>query len=564
MFQYIIKRLLLLFVTLFGIAVITFVLTRLTPGDPAAMRVQGASGGASQAVGGYDDLVELNRRNLGLDKPLLLNLNFEDRVYLAKEALDDYLRQSEFWSDDGERRLARISTIALKPALERFSLIGTDEEPVPRRRTGEEIELVSEKKRRQLLADIYPRLAAAQGIEPEGLSAEETHQFWSDWYADNQELFEEERVGRLVRQYVEAESNEEAAALQKKVYQAGGFAVPYLIGYLGTDDRERLLRVNRALQSQTGFTYVLDEENFEEIAGRVEQRWRSWWRREKAAYLDYTWFGDTLNIFRNTQFGLWVAQAAHLDFGDSYVERRPVISLIAEALPISLMISGISIFLSYLISVPIGIFSAIKRRTPTDNVVTVILFLLYSLPPFWVAGILLLLTTGPPFLDLFPTRGLNSEGVYLGAEDVTFLQWFLDRLWHLILPVLCLTYGSLAFLSRQMRSSMLETINQDYIRTAQAKGLPARWVIFKHALRNSLIPILTISAGLLPELIAGAVIIESIFTIPGMGTLTFEAIVQRDYPVINAVLFFSAFLTLLGILLADLSYAIADPRISYS
>lgn len=553
MFQYIVKRLILLVVTLFGITVITFAVTRLTPGDPAAMRVQGAVGGASQAVGGYDAIVELNRRNLGLDKPMLLNLNFEDREHLASKALVDYLREVPFWQFDAEKRLARVSTIALEPALDLYERIDKGIPP----EFGKK--LVPPEEQKQRLAEIFPRLAASTAsdapIEPDA-----AYLYWRNWFENNKQRFEDERVEALVKDYLSAEDPGE---LQKQVYQTGGYAVPFLIEHLDSDDLQTQLRINRALQAQTGFTFVVDESNFGEMAGSTMQRWSSWWRREKTAYTNYTWFGGAVNMFRDTQFGLWTAQAASFDFGDSYIKRRPVIDMIGEALPISLLISGLSILISYLIAIPLGVFSAIKRHTKTDSVVTVILFVLYSLPSFWVAGILLLTMTGPPFLDWFPARGLNSEGIYIGAEGVRFASWFFDRLWHLVLPVTCLTYGSLAFLSRQMRSAMLETINQDFIRTAQAKGLPARSVIFKHALRNSLIPVLTISAGLLPELIAGAIIIESIFTIPGMGTLTFEAIVNRDYPVINAVLFFSAFLTLLGILLADLSYAFADPRISY-
>ena len=563
MFNYVVKRLLLLAVTLFGIMALTFVLTRLTPGDPAALRLQ-AAGGATQAVGGYDDLVEQNRRNLGLDRPLLLNLNFEDRVYMAERALDDYLRRGDYWQRDGRNRLARVSSIALGPALERFALIGTEDEPRPRSRDGTPRDMAPSEQQRQRLAAIFPSLAGeSAAAHPVHLNPVEAHRYWSDWYEENRYRFDEARVRQLVSNYIGAETREQAEALESEIRRAGGFAVPHLARHLGSSDPIVQRRLNRAFQAQTGFTFAASEAEFDERAGEIMQRWRSWWRRDWLAYSDPSAVRQLSNIFVNTQFGLWVSQAMTFDFGDSYVKRRPVIRMIGDALPISVLLSGLSILISYIIAIPVGIFSAVKRYTPADHVTTVILFVLYSLPSFWVAGLLLLTTTGPPFLSLFPTRGLNSTGVYLGAPDVSFMQWLLDRAWHLVLPVTCLTYGSLAYISRQMRSAMLETLSQDFIRTAQAKGLSAYAVIFRHALRNSLIPILTISAGLLPELIAGAIIIESIFTIPGMGVLTFEAIVNRDYPVINAVLFFSALLTLLGILLVDLSYAIVDPRITY-
>jgi peptide/nickel transport system permease protein len=240
--------------------------------------------------------------------------------------------------------------------------------------------------------------------------------------------------------------------------------------------------------------------------------------------------------------------------------------LLLERIPVSMIISALSIFFSYIIAIPLGIFSAARKNSAGDKLVTVALFVLYSLPSFWVAQMLLMSLTGGPtpwgaeWPDLFPTRGMNGEEYNWrtgGMRDI------IDLLWHLVLPTICLTYGSLAFLSRQMRAAMLEVINQDFIRTARAKGLAPSAVIFKHTVRNSLIPIITISAGLLPELFAGAIIIEQIFTIPGMGLLSFEAILNRDYPVINSILFFSALLTLLGILLADIGYALVDPRISY-
>jgi peptide/nickel transport system permease protein len=143
-----------------------------------------------------------------------------------------------------------------------------------------------------------------------------------------------------------------------------------------------------------------------------------------------------------------------------------------------------------------------------------------------------------------------------------FFDWLLDRIWHLALPVFCLTYGGLAYVSRQMRAGMLETIRQDYIRTARAKGLSEHAVVFKHALRNSLIPIVTLLGFLLPAMLGGSVIIESIFTIPGMGQLGFDAILSRDYPVVMAIEVIAAFLTLVGLLLSDICYAMVNPTIS--
>jgi len=211
----------------------------------------------------------------------------------------------------------------------------------------------------------------------------------------------------------------------------------------------------------------------------------------------------------------------------------------------------------YVIAVPLGVLTAVKRGSWFDNAASVLVFLLYSLPNFWVAYLLILFFGGGHFLDLFPIQGLNSEG----AESLPFWTWLLDRVWHMCLPVACMTYAGLAALSRYARTGMLEVIRKDYIRTARAKGLSERAVIMKHALRNGMLPIVTLLGGLLPALISGSVIIEYIFGIHGMGMLGFQAVLQRDYPVVMAIAFFSALLVLVGILLSDLLYALLDPRI---
>jgi peptide/nickel transport system permease protein len=259
------------------------------------------------------------------------------------------------------------------------------------------------------------------------------------------------------------------------------------------------------------------------------------------------------------QYVLWLGRLVRLDFGDSYKDFRPVREKILETLPITLQINIISIFFVYLFSVPIGVYSATHQNTWSDNVITVVLFVLYSLPSFWVAMLLILFLGGGEYLNWFPIYGISS----LGAEDWPWYRWLLDRLHHLVLPVLCLTYGGLAGLSRYARAGMIETIRQDYIRTARAYGFSEKTVIFKYAMRNSLIPILTLLGTLLPALIGGSVIIEQIFSIPGMGKLGFDAILSRDYPLIMGVLSMSALLTLVGLLISDIMYAITDPRIKF-
>jgi peptide/nickel transport system permease protein len=257
------------------------------------------------------------------------------------------------------------------------------------------------------------------------------------------------------------------------------------------------------------------------------------------------------------QYLLWIKRVATLDFGTSYKDHRPVWDKILERLPVTIQINLISIFIVYLVAIPFGVFSATHPDSTSDRLLTLLFFFLYSLPSFWVAVLLIMLLGGGEFLDIFPVYGINS----IGAENLSFLPWLGDRLWHFVLPVFCLTYGGLAFLSRLTRASVLEVVREDYIRTARAKGLSERVVIFKHAFRNALLPLITLLASLLPSMIGGSVIIESIFSIPGMGLLAFEAVLGRDYPVIMAVATISAILTLIGLLFSDIMYAALDPRI---
>ncbi len=257
------------------------------------------------------------------------------------------------------------------------------------------------------------------------------------------------------------------------------------------------------------------------------------------------------------QYLLWVKRVVTFDFGNSYKDHRRVLDKIAERLPITIQLNVISIFLVYLIAIPFGIYSATHVDSFWDRVLTLFFFFLYSLPSFWVAVLLIMFLGGGDFWDIFPVYGISS----IGADSWPLIPFLLDRLWHLVLPVICLTYGGLAYLSRLARAELLEVIREDYIRTARAKGLSERMVIFKHAFRNGLLPIITLLAFLLPSMFGGSVIIESIFSIPGMGQLGFEAVLSRDYPVIMAITTISALLTLIGLLLSDILYAVLDPRI---
>jgi peptide/nickel transport system permease protein len=258
------------------------------------------------------------------------------------------------------------------------------------------------------------------------------------------------------------------------------------------------------------------------------------------------------------QYAIWLGRVACLNFGNSIKHHRPVIDLIKERLPITLILNFISFVLIYAISIPMGILSAVGRKKFLDRASSVILLMLWSLPSMWVGQMLIGYLCGPP-LNWFPPAGLSSHN----AEQFPFFPWLVDRLWHLVLPVLCLTYAGFAYLTKLVRAGMLDNLRADYVRTARAKGLSNWAVIFRHAFRNSVIPVITIMATLLPAMFGGSVIIERIFSVSGMGLLAFEAVTTRDYNVVMGVATIAGFLNLVGLLLADIAYAMVDPRISF-
>jgi peptide/nickel transport system permease protein len=258
----------------------------------------------------------------------------------------------------------------------------------------------------------------------------------------------------------------------------------------------------------------------------------------------------------HVQYGRWLARMATLDFGESFSpDGRPVAEKIRERIPITLTINVLSMGLIFLVAIPIGIYSAVRQGSLFDRVSTVFVFTGFSIPTFWLA-LLLMILFGVK-LGWLPISGIGS----LEYQSLTVMGKIADRARHLLLPVLLAGFTGLAGMSRYMRSNMLEVIRQDYIASARAKGLPERKVIYLHAMRNAILPVITILGLSVPELLGGSVIFETIFAIPGMGQLFYQGVMARDYPLIMGILTIGAFLTLLGNLLADVGYALADPRI---
>src|SRR5574341_75822 len=258
----------------------------------------------------------------------------------------------------------------------------------------------------------------------------------------------------------------------------------------------------------------------------------------------------------HVQYWRWLTRIAQLDFGRSFQpDARPVLAKIGDRLPITLYINLIQMFIIVALAIPIGVASATRQYSLFDKVTTVFVFVGFATPDFWLA-LLLMILFGVQ-LGWLPMSGLRS----LNFEYLPPWSQAWDILSHLILPVLVASFGGLAGLSRYMRGSLLEVIRQDYIRTARAKGLPEPAVVYKHAVRNAVIPVVTLLGLMLPGLLGGSVIIETVFGIPGMGQLFVQSAFSRAEPVLMALIVIGASLSLLGNILADLSYGLVDPRI---
>lgn len=260
----------------------------------------------------------------------------------------------------------------------------------------------------------------------------------------------------------------------------------------------------------------------------------------------------------HVQYYLWFKRFAMLDFGTSFSpDGRPVIDKIMERMPITIFINVVSLVIIFALSIPIGVLSATRPNSWFDRVSTLFVFVGFSIPGFWLS-LLLMILFGIQ-LGWLPVSGIRS----LDFARLTPWGQVADYARHLALPVLISSLTSLAYLSRLTRQNMLEVVRMDYVTTARAKGCAEGTVMYRHALRNALLPIVTIIGLSVPSLIGGSVIFETIFAIPGMGQLFYESVMSRDYPLIMGVLVMGAGLTLIGNLLADLAYAVVDPRIRY-
>ena len=259
------------------------------------------------------------------------------------------------------------------------------------------------------------------------------------------------------------------------------------------------------------------------------------------------------------RYWIWLKNLATLDFGESFVYKESVIDVISSKFPVSVQFGLFSLILSYLISIPLGVMKALRNSSRFDHISSFILFVMYSIPSFMLAIVLIVFLAGGSFLDIFPIGGLYSDFY----DEMNFWEKIGDRIYHFILPLTCYTIGSYTQLTLLMKNSLLEEIGKDYVRTAFSKGLSDKVVYFKHALKNALIPIVTGIGGFISLFFAGSFILEKIFQLDGIGLLGYNSILARDYNVIMGLVFIQSLLMLIGNIISDICYVLVDPRINF-
>lgn len=598
MWTYVLRRLLAIIPTLFGVTVVAFCVMQLAPGDPlrAQLGAAGAMGESSQTREAY--LVQ--KRELKLDRPLVLNFNYFRDYRPAIRAAAHYraLSAAEIAAElpallrapdepEHARRLAFLRSLE----IEQFARLLADRKAhsalAAKIATAVQLyceetgiyaapaafELLREARSRQEKIGLV-RCLSLLVAEPfvytyrRGSRGEETAQVvgvWRLWWQRAEAEFaplETERRRHLEQRFAamvaEPSPGRVFEMLEGFAREEMGFFAEKLLGQSGL--KEKMLAA-AALKLYIGRPLQMDvaADAAEEEVDEVVENWLLQYELNRAGY-EPAWWRRAVYLFTDTQYAHLCWRLFTFNFGHSATRtREPVSEKIIDAVLVSAPLMLMAELFIYLVAVPLGIVCAVHRGKLADRLISLGLFLLYSIPPY-VAGMLcLLFFCYGGFLAWFPSLGLHS----LGAERYGFGRWLLDYLWHAFLPVVCLALFSLAAMAMYSRTSMLEVIGQDYIRTARAKGLSERKVIYKHGLRNALIPIITLFAGFLPAMLGGSVLIEWLFGIPGMGALSWESIEQKDYPTLMALVFIDAIVVMLSILLTDLLYVAVDPRISF-
>ena len=602
MFAYILRRLLIMIPTLFGVTVVSFVIMQLAPGDPLMYQLSGETGKSNQSRDAY----VLQKRELHLDKPLLLNFRyFKDyseavhwAAYYRGRTIDEVRADLPLLADHADepevsRRLKFLRSLSipefedrlndkdrwglLAKSIDYYSMVFCEDagaNAVPAA-----IALLQDS-RSELKLKIGAILCLRKMVPNPFVFTYSVHATdaetpavvgaWQLWWNQHKKDFPE--VDSEARKWLDKKLVE-MAAHREKLFAA--IAEIVNSDYADVAPRffaEKLLSESTSLDEKFAAAVYLKELFSDPLkmivslgasADEVDQVAKNWFEHFQIHRAEYEpgFLSKLWYIVGDTQYSHMVTRLATFQFGDSTLKtHEPVSGLIWEGFVVSAPLMFMSELLIYLIAVPLGIVCGVTRGGIADRSISLGLFILYSIPPFVAGMMFLLFLCFGDYLKWFPMLGLHSED----AQNLPFFAYFGDYLWHAFLPVVCLSLFSLAAIAMYSRSSILDVINQDYIRTARAKGLSERSVILKHALRNGLIPILTLFSSFLPAMLGGSVLVEYLFDIPGLGRLGWSSILQKDFPTLMALLYVEAIVTLASFLITDILYVLVDPRISFA
>ena len=605
MWTYLVRRILIMIPTLFGVTLISFCVMQLAPGDPAMDRLGGGAAGQSTQT---RDAYLIQKRDLKLDKPLVLNLRYfrdyteEMRIaayYMgrfgeeieadlpalanprdsAARARRDFLRgimirkikDFDQRLEDPEQRprlaLAIVSFVRIfcedlgsNGVTATMALLDSE--------VDQKVKIGAVRALNVMVVEPHKYTYSQHPTDVETPRVMKTWQTWRqqqeeetlEQVARERQLALESAFSELVGETDRSEIFARLKKIQREVRLSPKdrrFFIDKLLGDASLQERVVASLIMSKIASPLTMDVPLDAE--EDRVKEAAENWRAHYGPRLEDY-EPPLATRVVRMFIDTQYAHMVWRLMTFNFGRSALKTRDLVAdKIWDAVKVSAPLMLLSGLLTYLVAVPIGVVCAVNRGKTLDRLLSLGLFLLYSVPAFVAGMLFLLFLCYGDYLKIFPMDQLHSDG----AEDFGFIRYTLDYLWHITLPVTCLSLFSLAGLAMYSRSSMLDVIGQDYIRTARAKGLSHGKVILKHALRNALIPIITLFSNLLPAMLGGSVLIEYLFGIPGMGRVSWESIELKDFPTLMALIYIDAIVVMISFLLSDLTYVLADPRISF-
>jgi ABC-type dipeptide/oligopeptide/nickel transport system permease component len=587
--------------TLFGVTVVSFCIMQLAPGDPVMLQL-GAGGAAGQSSQTREAFL-IQKRDLKLDKPLVLNFNyfrdFSAPVRIAAHYLSLTVDQIQseipaLANPDGDAELlARLAflrslkipdcdknlknpeqSLSLARKIHAWGQVYCEDTGLhgvpsaialldPDGNLQETIGAV-----RCLNRMVIDPFVFTYSSQPTAAETSRVVSAWKEWWRKNEKTFpplDPDRKDVLEQQFASIVAETDRTALFEKLQDANfdredlPLFAEKLFGNSSLEEKSIASIVLKLYISEPLKLDVPLDASRDEVAD-VADNWKVHFASHEREH-QHSGLTSAVRLFTDTQYAHMLWRLATFNFGRSALAtREPVSEKIWGAVKVSAPLMLMAQVLIYLIAVPSGIACAVRRGQFADHAISLVLFMLYSMPAF-IMGMLFLMTLcyGKPFKS-FPMLALHSEG----AELMDWGAWLADYVWHTVLPVVCLSLFSLAGMAMYSRSSMLDVIGQDYIRTARAKGVAESRVIFKHALRNALIPIITLFSSFLPAMLGGSVLVEFLFGIPGMGRLSLFSIEQKDFPTLMALVYIDAIVVMFSILLSDILYVFVDPRISFS